>query len=181
MKKIIAFAGSNSSTSINHKLVSFVASKLEDHDVIVIRLTDYPLPIFGEDIEKEQGYPSNLELLLTELKQADAYVISVNEHNGTVSAFFKNVMDWLSRLEYKFLAEKKILLLSASPGKRGALSAFEYTKGVLPRYDGTVVAGVNFPSFQENFSDENQEINDPDLKKKVMDAISTFLEALEGD
>lgn len=178
MKKIIAFAGSNSSTSINHKLVSFVASELGDHDINVLRLTDYPLPIFGEDLEKVEGYPSNLELLLSELKQADAFVISVNEHNGTVSAFFKNVMDWLSRIEYKFLAEKKILLMSVSPGKRGALSAYEYTKGVLPRFGGEVVAGFNFPSFYENFSEENQKINDTALETLVGEAKTMFLESL---
>jgi NAD(P)H-dependent FMN reductase len=139
MKQVLAFAGSNSSTSINHQLVLFAASKIVGHEVKVIKMTDFPVPMFSEDLEKKEGYPMTLRLLKNEIAAADALLISVNEHNGGVSAFFKNTMDWLSRLEYKFLAEKKILLMSTSNGKRGALSALEYTKGVLPRYGGEVI------------------------------------------
>ena len=178
MKKILAFAGSNSSTSINHKLVSFVASQITDHEVKTIRLADYPLPIFSEDLEKESGYPKSLKELLTEINGVEGVVISVNEHNGGPSAFFKNVLDWLSRIEYKYLVDKKVLLMSASPGKRGALSANEYTKNILPRYDAEVISGFNFPSFHNNFCEEDQKINDPELSETVTKAIATFLKAL---
>ncbi|HAT65379.1 MAG TPA: NADPH-dependent FMN reductase, partial [Flavobacteriaceae bacterium] len=126
MKKIIAFAGSNSSTSINHKLILSVSEKI-NNKVEVIKLTSYPLPMFGEDIERNEGYSETLKSLLSVFHNADAILISVNEHNGTVSAFFKNVLDWLSRIEYKFLAKKNVFLMSTSNGKRGALSSQEYT------------------------------------------------------
>ena len=51
MKKIIAFAGSNSSTSINQALVSHLASTIENCDVTVLELTDYPLPMYGQEIK----------------------------------------------------------------------------------------------------------------------------------
>jgi len=174
MKKILAFAGSNSSVSINHALVSYAASLITSHDVKVIRLTDFPLEIFSEDLEKEKGYSVDLRLLLNEIKAADGLLISVNEHNGGTSAFFKNVLDWLSRIEYKFLAGKKILLMSTSSGKRGASSSLEYVKGVLPRYDGEVLESFSFPSFSENFSTEENKITNELLHLGFVDVLQNF-------
>ncbi len=174
MKKILAFAGSNSSVSINHALVSFAASQISSHEVKVIRLTDFPLEIFSEDIEKEKGYSVDLRLLLNEIKAADGLLISVNEHNGGTSAFFKNVLDWLSRLEYKFLAGKKILLMSTSNGKRGAASSLEYVKNTIPRFDGEVVESFSFPSFSENFSLEENTITNELLLPGFIDVLQNF-------
>ena len=153
MKTILAFAGSNSSTSINHQLVLYAAAKLLKHQAKVIRLTDYPLPLFGEDLEKIEGYPKLLHALLQEIKTADALMVSVNEHNGTVFAFFKNTLDWLSRIEYKFLQGKKVFLMSTSDGKRGALSALEYVEGVLPRFGCDTVFTFRLPMFTTNFKE----------------------------
>lgn len=179
MKKILAFAGSNSSTSINHRFVSYVSEQIKNHSVEVIKLTDFPLPIFSEDIERETGFPENLKALLSKIKDSDALIISVNEHNGSVSAFFKNTMDWLSRIEYKFLKDKKILLLSTSPGKRGGLTALEYTASVFPRFDSEVVAKFALPSFSENLPEDKNAINDHELAVQLKTAIQLFINAIE--
>ena len=169
MKKLLAYAGSNSSTSINQTLVKYATSLLEDTEVKHIKLTDYSLPMYGEDIEKEEGYPITLRELRNEFKWADAILISVNEHNGTVSAFYKNVMDWLSRLEYKFLENKPVFLMSTSDGKRGARSAREYTERVLPRFDAGEITTFELPSYSDNFENGkvvNEEF-DAKLKSKL--------------
>ncbi len=179
MKKILCFAGSNSSKSINHKLVDFAAKQIVGHRVEVIKLTNYNLPMFGEDIEREKGYSVDLKMLYNKIKEADAFVISVNEHNGTVSTYFKNTLDWLSRLDYGFLKEKKILLMSTSNGKRGAASALEYTKKVLPRFGATVVESFSFPSYSENFSEETQSISNEVLLMGFTDVIQNFVHQIE--
>ena len=56
MSKILAFAGSNSSQSINHELVSYVVNQLIDEEVKLIRLTDYHLPIYQIDHEQEKDF-----------------------------------------------------------------------------------------------------------------------------
>lgn len=179
MKKILCFAGSNSSKSINNKLVSFAATQIVGHNVEVIKLTNYDLPMFGEDIEREKGYSVDLKMLHNKIKEADALVISVNEHNGAVSAYFKNTLDWLSRLDYGFLKEKKILLMSTSNGKRGAASALEYTKNVLPRFGAIVVESFSFPSYSENFSEETQSISNEVLLLGFTDVIQNFVHQIE--
>ena len=55
MKKIIAFAGTNSKTSINKQLVTYSASLLNEVDVTILDLNDYELPLFGVDFEKDHG------------------------------------------------------------------------------------------------------------------------------
>lgn len=177
MKKILAFAGSNSSTSINKQLLNNVVARLESHDVKMIKLTDYPLPIFDVDTEKEQGFPDQAHQILEQILESDALVIAVNEHNGTVSAFFKNIIDWVSRIKKDFLSGKKILLISTSPGARGAKSALEYSKDRFGRFGGDVVESFSFPSFKDNFQ-EGQVINEV-LDMGIQDVVTTFAHQIE--
>lgn len=179
MKKILVFAGSNSSRSINHSLVSFAAAQVVGHEVKIIKLTDYPLPLFSEDLERERGYSVELRLLKNEIAEADALIISVNEHNRMVSAFFKNVLDWLSRLELKFLENKKVLLMSTSDGKRGGAAALEYAKLAVDRFGGEVVESFAFPSFSQNFSTETQTITDETLFIGFVDLLQNFIHQIE--
>lgn len=44
--KILAFAGSTSSTSINRELVKFVLKSFQDDEINLIDLNDYSMPVF---------------------------------------------------------------------------------------------------------------------------------------
>ena len=134
MKKILAFAGSNSSSSINKQLVDYVVFRLDNVKAKTLLLTDYDIPMYSEDIEKNEGFPVGIQELKQEIAACDGLVIAVNEHNGSVSAFFKNILDWLSRVDRSFFGERKILLMSTSPGGRGAAGALavSYTHLTLP-------------------------------------------------
>jgi len=179
MKKILAFAGSNSSTSINHKLLEYVASEIVAHDVKVLKLVNYPMPIYSEDEEKEKGFPGMALGLKQEISEVDALIISVNEHNGSWSAFFKNVIDWLSRIDRNFLAGKKVLIMSTSPGKRGGIGALEYAKNLLPRFGAEIVESFSFPSFQVNFSEERNEVIEETLLLGLREVLSTFAQQIK--
>ena len=114
MSTILAFAGSNSSTSINHELVTYLTTQLKESTFELFKLSDMDLIVYSEDEQRENGFPSSINQIYKHIQAADGLLISVNEHNSNPSAFFKNVMDWLSRLDRKFLEGKKIFLLSAS-------------------------------------------------------------------
>lgn len=51
--KILAFAGSTSSTSINRELVKFVLKSFQDDEINLIDLNDYSMPVFSVDLEKK--------------------------------------------------------------------------------------------------------------------------------
>lgn len=178
MKKILAFAGSNSSTSINHEFITYVANRIQGHEIKVIKLRDFEIPMYSIDLEKERGIPTDIKILKNLIDEHDALVISVNEHNGTVSAFFKNIIDWLSRLDRSFLTGKIILLMSTSPGSRGAAAALEYTKHMLPRFGGKIVESFSFPAFKENL--QNDQVQNEVLDMGIEDVLTTFSHQVEG-
>lgn len=166
--KIIAFAGSNSSTSINQHLVNYVAQITDN--VEVIKLTDYSVPMYSEDYEKEHGIPTSIQSLDKKLSQADKFIISVNEHNGNLSAFFKNILDWLSRNNRAFLTNKKVILLSTSPGAGGAKSALAIAEKTLPYFGASIVNTLSIGSFYDVFK-EGQLI-DEELNKELQQNIN---------
>lgn len=177
MAAILAFAGSNSSTSINYQLVRYTTDFLKDYDFQLLNMAQYPFPMYSEDHEKQKGFSNSLVELKETMATVDGLIISVNEHNGNPSAYFKNLVDWLSRLERKFLEERKVFLMSTSGGKRGGQSSLEVTKNMLPRFGGEIVASFSLPSFYENFVDGK--IVDESLKNEHKEALQVFLETLK--
>lgn len=149
--KTITFSGSNSSKSINQQLVTYAASLVENSEVI--NLTSYNIPMYSIDIEEKTGIPNEVKLLSEKLATADNFIISVSEHNGNISAFFKNILDWLSRNNRNFLENKNTIILSTSPGKGGGKSALEITKKTLPYFKATIIATLSIGSFYDNFKD----------------------------
>lgn len=175
MKKILAFTGSNSSTSINAKLLAYVTQKITQHEVTQLDLKEFDVPIYSEDLEKVSGMPSASKKIKEEIDRHQALVVAVNEHNSAPSAFFKNHIDWLSRVDAKFLQGKKILLMSTSPGKRGAKSSLEYVRDVLfPRFGAEIVESFSLPSFGENFDETSKELTNEVYSLGLNDVITNF-------
>lgn len=174
MKKIIAFAGSNSSTSINMQLVKYAGSLIENNEVEYLDLRKYDAPIYSADIEKV-GIPQPIKDLVAKLAEADAYIIGTPEHNGSLTAFLKNTIDWASRVEAKFLGGKPVLLLSTSNGKRGAASSLEDLNNKMKYFAGEVAATFSLGSFSENF-DTDQGIIINEKEKKQLQAATNQLE-----
>ncbi|WP_301098295.1 NADPH-dependent FMN reductase [Otariodibacter sp.] len=168
---IIAFAGSNSSTSINHALVSYIANKL-DKGIEVIRLTDFDSPVYAFDIEQKEGIPAATKKLAEKLATADKLIISVAEHNGNLTAFFKSHLDWLSRNDRRFLTDKKVMLLSTSPGQGAGVRALEVAKTTLPFFGAEVVATYSIPSFNDVFKDG--ELSE-EVAKPLLSEVEKFL------
>jgi len=119
MKKILAFAGSTSSTSINKQLASFAAENLENTAFDIIDLRDFNIPIYSQDEEKENGLPEDAKRFSALFDQYDGFILSLAEHNGSYAAAFKNIFDWSTRVEKNFFRDKPLLLMATSPGGRG--------------------------------------------------------------
>lgn len=153
MKKIIAFAGSNSSGSINHQLIQSVSKMVEGAEVEVISLRDYPAPMFGVDLEEAEGYPDTMKQLFELMGTADGFIVSTPEHNGFMPAVMKNTHDWLSRMGRKVYNGKPAVFLSTSPGGRGGASALGQLLNVMPHQGAQVIGGHSVGSFYDRFKD----------------------------
>lgn len=176
-KKVLAFAGSSSKKSINKKFASYAAHQLSGVAVEVLDLNDYEMPIFSVDKEAESGYPDLAVKFRAKINEADAIVISFAEHNGSYSAAFKNIFDWISRMEKKVWGDKPMLLLATSPGGRGAQIVLETATNKFKRMNPNTILSFSLPSFNENF-DDVKGILDEGLRKDFEDLIKSFQEAV---
>src|SRR3546814_7769 len=126
--KVLAFSGSNSMFSINQELIKYSTQFLHlSCDIMDLRA--YEIPMFSIDEEQKKGFSNELMELYDTLISYDAYIIAIPEHNGNFPAFFKNIIDWLTRIERGFFKDKPILLLNATPGPNGGRRSEERRVG----------------------------------------------------
>lgn len=176
MKQIIAFAGSNSSTSINKKLATYAASLVDGAEAKILDLNDFELPLYGMDHEIAHGIPDNAKQFLDIIKSSDGIVLSLAEHNGVYATAFKNLFDWMSRIDGKLWSDKPMLLMATSPGGRGGTTALEIAQGRFPYMGGNIVGSFSLPSFGDNFSDGK--ITNEELNNQLLEEVEQFAESL---
>lgn len=170
--KVLAFGASTSSKSINRQLANFAASKIPDAEVTALDLRSLDLPIYSSDEEEANGPPPDAQKFVDAIREHDAIVVSLAEHNGSYAAAFKNLYDWASRIEQKVWADKPMLLLSTSPGGRGGASVMETAKEKFARMGADIRGSLSLPSFYDNFDSESGVTLDDFLNK--------LTEAIEG-
>ncbi len=176
MKKIITLGGSNSKNSISKALAEYVGSLVSGVEVQNIDLNDYEMPLFSVDREAESGFPKTATALDKEIEKADGFIIALAEHNGAYSAAFKNMFDWLSRIEGNIWREKPMLLLSSSPGGRGGQSVLEIALARFPRHAANIVGSLPVPFFDANF--QNGKITNKELNEEILTLVDQFEKAL---
>lgn len=175
--KIIGFAGSNSSRSINKQLVKYTLSQIDSIETEWLDITDYPLPLFGVDLEEKEGFHHNIQKFLDKIHSADGIVVSLAEHNGSYSVAAKNLLDWCSRHTGKFFNNIPMLLMGTSTGAFGAKSVLDAAEKRFPKFGAQIVSIYSFPTFNDNFTSE-EGIIDEDLKNVHEKCIQQLLDAI---
>jgi len=138
MPRILAFASSTRRESFNKKLVAIAAQGAQEAgaEVTLIDLKDFPLPLFDQDLEAEQGMPENGKKLKKLFIDHDGLLIASPEYNSSFPAVLKNAIDWVSRPapgEPSLVAfrGKVATLMSASPGALGGLRGLVHVRSIL--------------------------------------------------
>lgn len=178
MKKILVFSGSNSSQSINIQVVSYAACLLQNNAPSILDLRDFESPIYSIDSEKNDGIPENIKKLHAEFQDASGFIIACPEHNGSMPAFFKNYIDWLSRIQKNIFGNKPVFLLTVSPGQYGGGTVHESLTQLIPRWGGLLVASMkigNYISVQDAADYFSQQ---PNLFSELATHIITFEKSL---
>ena len=171
MKHIVAFAGSNSRTSINKQLVVFALTYFPDFKISLLDLNDYEMPLFSVDREKT-GFPDAVHKFRDAMENADAIVCSLAEHNRSYTVAFKNVLDWCSRVDMNIFDSKPMLLMSTSPGGFGGGNVMNAAKPFFPKCGAEVIETFSLPAFRQNFADGA--IVNEELKKDLEEKIEVF-------
>ena len=136
--RILAFAGCLRGESFNKKLVPIAAKGARDAgaEVTLIDLKDFPLPLFDQDLEAQQGMPEKGKKLKQLFVDHDGLLIASPEYNSSITAVLKNTIDWVSRPapgEPSLVAfrGKVATLMSASPGGLGGLRGLFHVRSIL--------------------------------------------------
>jgi len=136
--RILFLAGSARKTSFNKTLARAAAQIASDMgaDATCLDMADYPLPLFCEDLEAEQGIPEHALKLKKMFIQANGFILCCPEYNGSITPLLKNTIDWLSRpnegeAPLACFKGKVAGLMAASPGSLGGLRGLVHVRAIL--------------------------------------------------
>lgn len=126
--KILVFSGSLRTDSWNHKLAVAASKGAEAAGAIVtvIRLREFQLPLYDQEIEDADGLPENCLKLKELFKAHHGMIIGCPEYNSSITGVLKNTVDWVSRPRdgeqpLECFDRKVIGLVAASPGGLGGI------------------------------------------------------------
>ncbi|ELR70213.1 NADPH-dependent FMN reductase [Fulvivirga imtechensis AK7] len=185
MKKILAFSGSNSPNSINQQLVAYASGLLNETPSVLINLRDFPMEVFGLEIMETSGIPKSAAKLYQLIREHDAFIIAVSENNHSVSAAFKNAMDWISRAgtSYNVFENKPVLLLGTSPGQGGAAFAIRHATDIITLLKGKIVNSLPVPGFHKTVElrEQGLHFNDQELHDRLHNLVENFESQLQEE
>jgi len=181
LKRIVVIGASSSSKSINRQLANYAAKSISvDTEIIDLNLNDFEMPIYSEDLQNSLGIPQKALDFKKEISVSDALVISLAEHNGSYTAAFKNIYDWISVIEADVWCSKPILLLSTSNGIRGGKTVLETAHNRFSRDYKYKIPYFSLPSFNKNFN-ISEGILDVRLNQDFQAVIIDFENILNGN
>lgn len=182
--KILALAGSTRRESFNVQLVQAAAAAAEASGAEVHRvdLRDFPLPIFNQDLEREEGTPENALRLKQLFIEHSGLLIASPEYNGSLTPLLKNTLDWVSRPapdEPPLVAYRgKVAgLMSASPGALGGLRGLVHVRAILGNLGALVLPEqVAVGQAQEAFA--AGKLQDAQQQERLQSLVDRLLEVL---
>jgi NAD(P)H-dependent FMN reductase len=175
--RILAFGGSLRSESYNQKLAAIAArgARGAGAQVTLIRLRDFPMPLFDQDLEDAKGMPENAAKLKALFAEHDGLLIASPEYNSGITAALKNAIDWVSRATspdeapLSVLRGKSAAILAASPGDYGGSRSLAQLRPFLENISVTVIPNqVTIPKVHE-VMDADGELTDTALQTNVLE------------
>ncbi|MCT1176113.1 NADPH-dependent oxidoreductase [Pediococcus pentosaceus] len=154
--KLVAIAGSIGEQSYNRMLLQYIAKHFENLvDIELLNIDD--VPVFNED----EDLSDNIEIqkIYQKVYGADGVILATPEHNHTVTAAIKNVIEWLSFKLHPFDG-KPVWIVGASYFNQGSSRAQLHLKQILeaPGVNAIVMPGNEFllRNAKEAFDAEGQ-------------------------
>lgn len=166
--KILAFAASNSRLSINKQLIKHSAKIIKTFKrkttIDIIDINDFEMPIYNIDHEHQQGIPERAYHLYQKIGEANALLIAFAEHNGHYTAAYKNIFDWMSRINIKVYQQKPSVFLSTSSGGLGGANVLKAAKNAALRHGALLQADLAIPNFHKVFDAKHGKFTQPGIE-----------------
>lgn len=172
--KVLAFAGSTRSESVNKKLLAEAVQILSQKGakVTVIDLRDYQMPLYDANLENKEGMPLKAKQFRNLMLENQVILIASPEYNGSISGVLKNAIDWASRSERATSSRdafkgKKFAIMSASPGSSGGAKGLSHLRSIIEHIGGTVIPQQVVVPDAYNAFDEQGHLKDAKIQKDL--------------
>ena len=180
---ILALSGSLRRDSLNQRLVEAAANlaRARGASVTVVRLSDYPMPLYNPD-EIEADAPPEVHFLKQRFRQHDGLLIASPEYNGLMTAALKNALDWVSHPDEGYprldcFVGKSAGIMAAAPGRLGGIRGLPSLRELLSGVGVLVVPEqVALPFAAEAF-EEGDELR-PSREREMLEKLVSQLLAV---
>ncbi|KQN73648.1 NADPH-dependent FMN reductase [Devosia sp. Leaf64] len=168
MKTALTLSGSIRQGSYNRVLQKHMGRALTQAGVAVteIDLSDFPMPIFNEDLEAE-NVPEAAVRLAEMWRSHDIVFIASPEYNGGPSPLIVNTITWLSRQKPSPFRNAVFGIGGVSSGKYGTIWGLSHLRESLTKVGTLVVPTLLGIGPAEGAFDENGDPTEKPIIRKV--------------
>ena len=176
--KLVGIIGSNAEQSYNRTLLQFIQKQYAHlFDLELLEIKD--IPLFNQSDDQTKSAP--IQLLNRKILQADGVIIATPEHNHTIPAALKSVLEWLS-FNIHPLENKPVMIVGASYYDQGSSRAQLHLRQILdaPGVNAMVMPGNEFllGKVKEAF-DEQGLLKDAGTTKFLQSTLEKFVKFIE--
>ncbi|APB30864.1 MULTISPECIES: NADPH-dependent oxidoreductase [Vagococcus] len=176
--KLVGIVGSNADKSYNRTLLQYIKKHFSDKfDLELIEIKDVPL--FNQS--NDQTNTPVIQSINRKILNADGVIIATPEHNHTIPASLKSVLEWLS-FKIHPLENKPVMIIGASYYDQGSSRAQLHLRQILdaPGVHALVMPGNEFllGKVREAF-DDNNNLKDAKTVEFLSNVLDKFLRYIE--
>ena len=187
MKRLLLIGGSLRRDSLNTRLLEHISARLKPRCAVDLLLPgDVELPLFDQDLERDVAVMDRVVSVHQRISAHDGFIVASPEYNGQMTAYVKNLVDWVSRLAYVRdgvappFCDRPVLLCSASTGHSGGTVAIPHARALFG-YVGALVLGdtVCVPYADQAWNERQGFVFDVALEQRIDQACDRLI-ALAG-
>jgi chromate reductase, NAD(P)H dehydrogenase (quinone) len=180
--RVLVFAASLRRASLNARLASLAATVVEEQGGVPDRATmdEFECPSYDNDVEREEGIPTNATRMRERLEAADAYIIASPEYNSSMPGYLKNAIDWVSRARPQPFNGRQGMLVSASPSMAGGNRGLWSLRIPLEHLGSRVYPDMFSLAQAHEAFDPSGRIANPTLQERFNSTIGCFLDLVEA-
>lgn len=181
--KILTFSASNHANSINQALAKHASNQLKSEfqpeaEIEILDLNDYEMPIFSVDRENAGGIPALAQQFFNKIGEANAIIVSFAEYNGNYTSAWKNIFDWMSRIDMSVFQDKPMLAMATSTGARGGASVLDIVTASASFFGMNIISSMSVPSFSENFDLQTGKLTNAELSDQLHTALAAVNQSI---
>ncbi|WP_159722537.1 NADPH-dependent oxidoreductase [Enterococcus sp. CSURQ0835] len=176
--KLVGIVGSNADFSHNRLLLQYIAKEFSTlFDLEILEIKD--IPLFNQSRDQTQSVP--IQNMARKIMQADGVIIATPEHNHTVPAGLKSVIEWLS-FKIHPLENKPVMIVGSSYYDQGTSRAQLHLRQILdsPGVNAIVMPGNEFllGNVKDAF-DDNGNLKDEGTRNFLGSTLQKFVQFIE--